>query len=144
WVSAETKEELIAEIKDELSVVPGVNFVFSQPLELRFNELLTGVREDVAIKLYGEDLDVLAEKGAQMAEIIGTVPGAADVSLEATSGLPQMTVSINRQKLAQYGLSVEKLNRYISTAFAGGTAGVIFEGERRFDMVVRLDEEHRE
>lgn len=144
WVSAETKEELVSKIKEKLSVVPGVNFVFSQPMELRFNELLTGVREDVAIKLYGEDLDVLSEKAAKMAEIIKTVPGAADVNLEATSGLPQMTVRYNRIKIAQYGLSIQKLNQYVSTAFAGRTAGVIFEGEKRFDMVVRLDEEHRQ
>lgn len=144
WVSAETKEELVSKIKEKLSVVPGVNFVFSQPMELRFNELLTGVREDVAIKLYGEDLDVLSEKAAKMAEIIKTVPGAADVNLEATSGLPQMTVRYNRKKVAQYGLNIQKLNQYVSTAFAGRTAGVIFEGEKRFDMVVRLDKEHRQ
>ena len=144
WVSAETKEGLIAEIKEKLSVVPGVNFVFSQPVELRFNELLTGVREDVAIKLYGEDLDVLTEKASKMANIIKTVPGAGDVNLEATSGLPQMTVRFNRRKVAQYGLNIQKLNQYVSTAFAGGTAGVIFEGEKRFDMVVRLDEAHRQ
>ncbi len=144
WTSAETKEELIEKIKEKLSVVPGVNFVFSQPVELRFNELLTGVREDVAIKLYGEDLDVLTEKASKMANIIKTVPGAGDVNLEATSGLPQMTVRFNRRKVAQYGLNIQKLNQYVSTAFAGGTAGVIFEGEKRFDMVVRLDEEHRQ
>src|SRR5699024_7196138 len=82
WVSADTTEELIAKMKENLTVIPGVNFVFSQPVELRFNELLTGVREDVAIKLYGEDLDVLAQKGAQMEKIIKTVPGAGDVTLE--------------------------------------------------------------
>jgi len=144
WTSAETKEELIEKIKEKLSVVPGVNFVFSQPVELRFNELLTGVREDVAIKLYGEDLDVLTEKASKMANIIKTVPGAGDVNLEATSGLPQMTVRFNRRKVAQYGLNIQKLNQYVSTAFAGSSAGVIFEGEKRFDMVVRLDKEHRQ
>ncbi|MFZ0490373.1 MAG: CusA/CzcA family heavy metal efflux RND transporter [Salegentibacter sp.] len=144
WVSADTKEELVAKIKEKLSVIPGVNFVFSQPVELRFNELLTGVREDVAIKLYGEDLDVLSEKAAKMASIIKTVPGAGDVNMEATAGLPQMTVRFNRRKVAQYGLKISKLNQYISTAFAGASAGVIFEGEKRFDMVVRLDKEHRQ
>lgn len=143
WVSADSKEELVTKIKEKLKVVSGVNFVFSQPVELRFNELLTGVREDVAVKLYGEDLDVLAEKGAQMEKLIKTVRGAGDVSLEATSGLQQMTVRFNRKKVAQYGLNIAKLNRYVSTAFAGGKAGVIFEGEKRFDLVVRLDEEHR-
>ena len=144
WVSAESKEELIEKIKEKLSVVTGVNFVFSQPVELRFNELLTGVREDVAIKLYGEDLDILTEKASKMANIIKTVPGAGDVNLEATSGLPQMTVRFNRKKVAQYGLNIQKLNQYVSTAFAGSTAGVIFEGEKRFDMVVRLDKQHRQ
>ncbi len=144
WVSADTKEELVSKIKEKLSLVPGVNFVFSQPVELRFNELLTGVREDVAIKLYGEDLDVLSEEAAKMAEIIKTVPGAGDVNMEATAGLPQMTVRFNRRKVAQYGLKISKLNQYISTAFAGASAGVIFEGEKRFDMVVRLDEKHRQ
>lgn len=143
WVSATSKEDMIAKIKEKLEAVPGVNFVFSQPVELRFNELLTGVREDVAIKLYGEDLEVLAEKGAQMEKLIKTVPGAGDVSLEATSGLQQMTVRFNRKKVAQYGLNIAKLNRYVSTAFAGGKAGVIFEGEKRFDMVVRLHQQHR-
>lgn len=143
WVSAKTKEELIGKIKEKLAVLPGVNFVFSQPVELRFNELLTGVREDVAIKLYGEDLDILSEKAAQMAKIIKTVPGAGDVNLEATSGLPQMTVRFDRRKVAQYGLNIAKLNQYVSTAFAGSSAGVIFEGEKRFELVVRLDEAHR-
>ena len=144
WVSADTKDELVAKIKEKLAVIPGVNLVFSQPVELRFNELLTGVREDVAIKLYGEDLDVLSEKAAKMAGIIKTVPGAGDVNVEATAGLPQMTVRFNRRKVAQYGLKISKLNQYISTAFAGASAGVIFEGEKRFDMVVRLDKEHRQ
>lgn len=144
WVSASTKTELIAKIKEELSVLAGVNYVFSQPIELRFNELMSGVRADVGVKLFGEDLEILADKGQEMAEIIQTVPGAADVNLEAIAGLPQMTVVFNRGKIAQYGLSIEKLNRYISTAFAGAKAGVIFEGERRFDLVVRLSEENKQ
>lgn len=143
WVSATTKEELIEKIREKVAHLPGLNFTFSQPVELRFNELLTGVREDVAVKLFGEDLDVLAEKGEKMAEIINTVAGAEDVTLERTAGLPQMTVKFDRGKIAQYGLDISKLNRYVSAAFAGSTAGVIFEGERRFDMVIRLDKEHR-
>jgi len=144
WTSAETKEELIAQIKEKLNKeLTGVNLVFTQPVELRFNELLEGVREDIAVKLYGEDLDVLSEKVQEMANIIQTVPGAGDVNPERTSGLPQMTVKFNRDKIAQYGLDIQKANDYISTAFAGGTAGVIFEGEKRFDLVVRFDEEHR-
>ncbi len=143
WVSASTKEELIEKIREKLAHLPGLNFTFSQPVELRFNELLTGVREDVAVKLFGEDLDVLSEKGEKIEEIIKTVPGAEDVTLERTAGLPQMTVQYDRRKIAQYGLDIAKLNRYVSAAFAGSSAGVIFEGERRFDMVIRLDKEHR-
>ena len=143
WVSATTKEELIEKIKEKLAHLPGLNFTFSQPVELRFNELLTGVREDVAVKLFGEDLDILSEKGEQIEKIISTVPGAEDVTLERTAGLAQMTVQYDRRKIAQYGLDISKLNRYVSAAFAGSTAGVIFEGEKRFDMVIRLDEKHR-
>ena len=145
WVSAETKEGLIEQIQDLLNKnLTGVNLVFTQPVELRFNELLEGVREDIAVKLYGEDLEILSTKVQEMAEIIETVPGAGDVNPERTSGLPQMTVRYNRDKLAQYGLDIQKINEYISTAFAGGVAGVVFEGERRFDLVVRFDEAHRQ
>lgn len=145
WASASTKAELIEKIKELLgNELTGVNLVFSQPVELRFNELLTGVREDVAIKLFGEDLEVLSQKKEEMAELIQTVPGVGDVSPERTSGLPQMTVRYNRDKIAQYGLDIQKLNEYVSSAFAGGVAGVIFEGEKRFDMVIRFDEKHRQ
>lgn len=143
WVSADTKEELIAKIKEKISVVPGVNYEFTQPIEMRFNELLTGVREDIAIKLYGEDLQVLADKAQEMGEIIATVEGVGDMRVEATTGLPQMTIHYERDELAQYGMNVNDVNRVIETAFAGGKAGVIFEGERRFDLVVRLDSVHR-
>ncbi|MBD0777294.1 CusA/CzcA family heavy metal efflux RND transporter [Maribacter sp. ANRC-HE7] len=144
WTSADSKEELIEKIKEKIAVIPGVNFVFTQPVELRFNELLTGVREDVAIKLYGEDLDVLADKVQEIAAIIRTVPGAADLNVEATSGLPQMTVEYNRAKMAQYGVTIDKLNDYVSAAFAGETASVIFEGEKRFDVVIRLAKKYRQ
>ncbi|PVW13731.1 CusA/CzcA family heavy metal efflux RND transporter [Marixanthomonas spongiae] len=144
WTTAATKEGLIDKIKQKLDEeLTGVNLVFTQPVELRFNELLEGVREDIAVKLYGEDLEILSEKVQEMANIIQTVPGAGDVNAERTSGLPQMTVQFNRDKIAQYGLDIQKVNDYISTAFAGGTAGVIFEGEKRFDLVVRFDENHR-
>ncbi|MCM4167074.1 Multidrug resistance protein MdtC [Arenibacter antarcticus] len=144
WTSADSKEELIEKIQEKISVVPGVNFVFTQPVELRFNELLTGVREDVAIKLYGEDLNVLADKVQEIAAVIRKVPGAADLNVEATSGLPQMTVVYNRAKMAQYGVTINKLNDYVSAAFAGEKAGVIFEGEKRFDVVIRLAEGFRQ
>lgn len=145
WVSASSKDELIEEIQTTLNEsLVGVNLVFTQPVELRFNELLEGVREDIAVKLYGENLEILSQKVDEMASIIQTVSGVGDVSPERISGLPQMTVRYNRQKVAQYGLNIAKLNDYVSTAFAGGTAGVVFEGERRFDLVVRFDEANRQ
>ena len=144
WTSATTKVELIEKMQDKLKSIIGVNFIFTQPVELRFNELLTGVREDVAIKLYGNDLDVLANKAEEMSKIIQTVDGAADVRAEATEGLPQITVIYQRSKLAKYGLSIDKLNRYVSAAFAGANAGIIFEGEKRFDLVVRYSDNYRQ
>ncbi|WP_421751945.1 CusA/CzcA family heavy metal efflux RND transporter [Croceimicrobium sp.] len=144
WVSANSKGELIAKMKAVLSEITGVNFEFTQPIEMRFNELLTGVREDIAVKLFGEDLDILAQKAEEMGQIIATVPGVADMKVEATKGLPQMTVQYHRAKLAQYGLHIDELNQLIQSAFAGAKAGVIFEGERRFDLMIRLDAQHRE
>ncbi len=144
WTSATTKAELIEKMQDKLKAIVGVNFIFTQPVELRFNELLTGVREDVAIKLYGNDLEVLATKANEMAAIIQTVKGAADVRAEATDGLPQITVKYQRAKLAKYGLTINKLNSYISAAFAGADAGIIFEGEKRFDLVVRFSDTYRQ
>lgn len=143
WTSASSKDELIEKMKKELEQIPGINYEFSQPIEMRFNELLEGIREDVAIKLYGEDMEVLARKAEEVTKIIAGTPGIGDMKAEATSGLPQMTVRYERHKLAQYGLNVNDLNMLIQSAFAGGKAGVIFEGEKRFDLVVRLDEKHR-
>lgn len=143
WTSAETKDELIDKIKETLEIIPGVSYEFTQPVEMRFNELLTGVREDIAVKLYGEDLDLLASKAQEMGAIISTVEGVADMKVEATAGLPQITINYNRNKTAQYGLQIRELNTLVQSAFAGGKAGVIFEGEKRFDLVVRLQEEDR-
>ncbi len=143
WTSASSKTELIEKMDKKLKAVVGANFIFTQPVELRFNELLTGVREDVAIKLYGNDLEILANKAEEMAAIIKTVPGAADVRAEATDGLPQITVFYQREKLAKYGLTVDKLNNYVSAAFAGADAGIIFEGEKRFDLVIRFSDGYR-
>lgn len=143
WVSAETKDELIEKMKETVEEIPGVNFEFTQPIEMRFNELLEGIREDIAIKLYGEDINVLASKAEEVSKIIAGTPGIGDMRVEATTGLPQMTVKYDRHKLSQYGLKITDLNRVLQSAFAGGTAGVVFEGEKRFDLVVRLDEQHR-
>ncbi len=144
WTTFQTKDEFIEMIKDKLAFIPGVNFEFSQPVEMRFNELMTGVRQDVAVKLFGEDLDVLSKYAEKMGKIIATVDGVGDLKIESTSGLPQMTVKYERSKLAQYGLNIQELNTIVRTAFSGETAGVVFEGEKRFDLVVRLKDEHKQ
>ncbi|MCG8475436.1 MAG: CusA/CzcA family heavy metal efflux RND transporter, partial [Cytophagales bacterium] len=143
WTVTQNKEKLIGLMKEKVSKLPGVNFEFSQPVELRFNELLTGVRQDIAVKIFGEDLSVLAQKAQKIAQLIQDIPGVGDVNIEAIQGLPQMTVQFDRSKVAQYGLNVNTLNEIINTAFAGQSAGVFFEGEKKFDLVVRLDEQHK-
>ena len=143
WTTAETKDELIEKMKEAVEMVPGVNYEFTQPIEMRFNELLEGVREDIAIKLYGEDINVLSQKAQEISKIIAGTEGIGDMKAEATTGLPQMTIAYNRNKLAQYGLQINNLNKMVQSAFAGGNAGVIFEGEKRFDLVVRLNAQNR-
>lgn len=143
WSSAESKEALADKMKAAMSVIPGIDFEFTQPIEMRFNELITGVRSDVAIKIYGEDMDVLFELGNQVSGLINRVPGAADIAVEKVAGLPQMAVNYNRDKIAQYGLNIKDLNRMVRMAFAGESAGIVMEGERRFDLVVRLGEAFR-
>ena len=143
WTTATTKDELIEKMKEAVEIVPGVNYEFTQPIEMRFNELLEGVREDIAIKLYGEDINVLSQKAEEISQIIAGTEGIGDMKAEATTGLPQMTITYNRNKLAQYGLQINTLNQIVQSAFAGGTAGIIFEGEKRFDLVVRLNSQNR-
>lgn len=144
WTKAETKEELMDKVSEAVNVLPGINYEFTQPIEMRFNELLSGIREDLAVLLYGEDLNVLSSKAQEIAELIKPIDGIDGIKTEATQGLPQITVNYNRNKLGQYGVNVEELNKALETAFSGGMAGVIYEGEKRFDLVVRLDEEHRQ
>lgn len=144
WRDDLTKADLIEEMKEAVSVMPGINFEFSQPIEMRFNELITGVREDVAIKLFGEDLEVLANKADEMGRLISRIEGVGDMKVESTQGLPQITIQYDRQKIAQHGLNIRDVNRIVESAFAGGKAGVIFEGEKRFDLVVRLASEKRQ
>lgn len=143
WTSASSKVELITKMKAELESIPGINYEFTQPIEMRFNDLLTGVRQDIAIKIFGEDLNVLAKKAQQVSNLIKGIDGIGDMSVEATTGLSQITVKYNRQKMARYDLDISDLNNTLKTAFAGGKAGVIFEGEKRYDMVVRLDKSVR-
>lgn len=144
WTSAGSKDELVNVVKAELSAhIPGVDFEFTQPIEMRFNELITGVRADLAIKIFGEDLDILYNKALEIQDAIAEVPGAADITVEKTEGLPQMSVNYDRHKIARYGLNVAELNDVISMGFAGKASGMIFEGEKQFDLVVRFDEAHR-
>ncbi len=143
WTTVASKDELIEEMKEAVEIIPGVNYEFTQPIEMRFNELLEGVREDIAIKIYGEDINILSQKAKEISKIIAGTDGIGDMKAEATTGLPQMTITYNRSKLAQYGLQINTLNQIVQSAFAGGTAGVIFEGERRFDLVVRLNSSNR-
>ncbi len=143
WTKATSKEELIDKVKEKVSVLPGINFEFTQPIEMRFNELLTGVREDIAIKLYGDDLNILSTKAQGIAGLVSGIKGVAGVKAEATSGLPQITIKYDRNKLGRYNLNIKNLNTIVETAFSGGVAGSIYEGERMFDLVVRLSEENR-
>ena len=143
WVSADTKEELADKFKEALSVIPGIEYEFTQPIEMRFNELITGVRSDIAIKIFGDDLDYINMKAIEIKNLIADIPGASDIIMEKTAGLPQIKVEYDRDKIAYYGLDIKTLNRYLSTAFGGETTGVVFEGEKRFDMVVRFDKNSR-
>lgn len=142
WVSAESKDELADKFKEALSEIPGVDFEFTQPIEMRFNELITGVRADLAIKIFGEDLDILFKNALEVEEAIQGVDGAADIIVEKVAGLPQMSVKYDRRKIAKYGLNVEDLNNVITMGFAGKSAGTVFEGEKQFDLVVRFDKAH--
>ena len=144
WTSAESKEELATLIKDKLSIIPNMEIEFTQPIEMRFNELITGVRSDVAIKIFGEDLDILAQKGNEAKSLVENIEGVGDISVEKIVGLPQMSVNYNRSKIARYGLHIEEINNIISTGFAGKKAGVVFEGEKRFDLVLRLKDNQRQ
>lgn len=143
WVSAKSKNELADKFKEILSVIPGMEVEFSQPIEMRFNELITGVRADIAIKIFGEDLDILDRKGHEIKTLIEGVEGADDIVVEKIVGLPEMNVKFDRAKIARYGLNIEDLNQMISMGFAGRLAGSVFEGEKRFDLVMRLEEGHR-
>ena len=144
WTSAETTTELAEKMSDALSNIIGVEFGFQQPIQMRFNELMTGVRQDVAIKIFGEDLDILAQQAAKIGKLVEKTEGAKDLYVEQVGGLPQIMVTFNREKIAQLGLSIEEANRAISTAFAGASAGIVYEGEKRFDMVIRLEKDSRQ
>lgn len=141
WTSASSRAELVEKMKAALDTISGVEFNFSQPIQLRFNELMTGAKADIAIKLYGEDMAELYAKAKEAAKYVEQVPGASDVLVEQAMGLPQLVVNYNRAKIARYGINIEELNSIIRSAYAGEAAGTVFENERRFDLVVRLDQQ---
>ena len=141
WTSASSRAEMVEKMKEALEEVQGAEFNFSQPIQLRFNELMTGAKADIAIKLYGEDMEELYARAKEAAKYVAKVPGASDVIVEQAMGLPQLVVKYDRTKISRYGINIEELNDIIRTAYAGEAAGVVFENERRFDLVVRLDDE---
>lgn len=143
WQSATNREDLANKMAEALEVIPGVTFGFQQPIQMRFNELMTGVRQDVAVKIYGENLDDLSEYANQIGKIASGVDGAVDLYIEEVTGVPQVVISYKRDQLAKYDLSILDVNRSVEAAFAGATAGLVYENERRFDLVLRLNKAHR-
>lgn len=143
WTSARNKTEMTEKMAAALSNIPGVTFSFQQPIQMRFNELISGAKQDVVVKIYGEDLQQLADYAQQAGTQVRKVPGAEDVYVEQVTGLPQIVVDLDRNRLAQFGLNVEDVNRTVQTAFAGQSAGQVFEQERRFDLVLRLRQDLR-
>jgi cobalt-zinc-cadmium resistance protein CzcA len=144
WTSAKTREELVAKMEEALIPLAGVKFEFQQPIQMRFNELMSGSKQDVAIKIYGDDLNTLAQKASEVERIIQNIDGVEDINVEKVTGLSQVQVDYNRDRLAQYGLTIEDVNRVLRSAFAGSQAGVVYDEERRFGLVVRLDKDYRQ
>jgi cobalt-zinc-cadmium resistance protein CzcA len=143
WTSADTKEELIEKMQSKLSKVPGIGLSFTQPIELRFNELMSGARGDISVKIFGDDLSLLAENGNKVAAIMGDIKGAEDISVQQVEGLPQLQIKILRDKISIYGISAEDVNNVIETALAGKTSGVVFEGDKKFDIVIKYNEDYK-
>ncbi|HED53324.1 MAG TPA: CusA/CzcA family heavy metal efflux RND transporter, partial [Phycisphaerales bacterium] len=143
WTRASTQEELAEEIEEFLTSIPGQNYEISQPIELRFNELISGVRSDLAVKIFGDDLDSLLKSGNEIAAVLQTIPGASDVKVEQVSGLSVLTIDIDRKKISRYGLNVSDVQDVVSIAFGGEEAGTLYKGDRRFPIVVRLPEHMR-
>lgn len=138
WTSATTYEELEAKMAKELEAVPGVTFGFQYPVAMRFNELISGARQDVVCKIFGENLDTLAVYANKLGSICNTVKGSSGLYVEAITGMPQIVINYNRATIAQYGLNIADINKTVNTAFAGQISGTVYEGEKRFDLVVRL------
>jgi cobalt-zinc-cadmium resistance protein CzcA len=143
WTHGTTWQALANEMQQCLEVLPQASFGFQQPIQMRFNELIAGARQDVAIKIFGDDLSTLTDLSKQLGTIIRKVNGAEDIYIEPMTGLPQLVVAINRNAIAQYGLQIDAVNKTVATAFAGSTAGNIYEGDQRYDICVRLDTQNR-
>jgi len=139
-----SKAALVAEMEAVAQEVPGSRYEFLQPIQMRFNELIAGVRSEVAVKIYGDDLETLTDLGHRTEDLLESIPGSADVQAEQITGLPMLTVTPDRARLARYGLNVADIQATLATAVGGRTAGQIFEGDRRFDVVVRLHDDYRE
>ncbi len=141
WKTAKTKEAMIEKMTEVMARIPGIGGGFSQPIEMRFNELIAGIRSDVGVKIYGEALDSLARIAKDVAELMGGIEGSADVRVQQTEGLPQLRIVIDRNKIARYGINVSDVNILIETALAGTNVGKIYEGEKQFDLVVKLNQQ---
>ncbi len=144
WTSAKSFGELAEKMGKALEDVPGVSFGFQYPVQMRFNELMTGARQDVVCKIFGENLDTLAYYAAKLGNIASGVNGAEDIYVEPVAGIPQIVISYKRDQVARYGLSIEDINRVVNSAFAGSRAGTVYEGEKRFDLLIRLRETQRQ
>ena len=138
-----TKADLVKAMQEAAKQIPGNNYEFTQPIQMRFNELISGVRSDVAVKVFGDDLDTLLKNGEKISELLERIPGAADVKVEQVTGLPVLSIKIDRKKVSRYGLNVADVQEVIEVAVGGKEAGQVFEGDRRFDLVVRLPEKLR-
>ena len=143
WTSASTFPELAEKMNAAMQEIPGIQTSFQFPVQMRFNELMTGARQDIVLKIFGENLDTLAYYAAKIGSIVGAIQGAQDIFIEPVNGMPQVVIEYNRPILAQYNISIEEINRVVHTAFAGKAAGLVFEGEKRFDLVIRLQSEKR-
>ena len=142
--SRKSREQILREFQEEIEKIPGNKYEFTQPIEMRFNELIAGVRSDVAVKIFGDDMDVLAENGEKALGIIGSIRGASDARMEQIIGLPVLTIHLDRDGMLRYGLNVDDVQEAVEIAIGGKTAGQIFEGDQRFALVVRLPDEVRQ
>ena len=143
WTSAKTTPELMEKMEETLSAIPGLEAEISQPIQMRNNELLTGIKQDVAIKIFGDDLDVLTQQAGKVKRMIEDVPGVSGIFVEEVAGLPQIQVKYNHEKMAAYGVSVDDISEILETTFAGAVAGSLYEGDKKFDIVLRMDPSQR-